>query len=98
MVIVVHWNLQLLEQSLEVMQLASAHLIISYLKQDDSDYYIVCGTINQLSNCIVINVANLGSQEGLNPENMLGKCLEWKRSRNTHLSNAIGKNFFFFNR
>lgn len=98
MVIVVHWNLQLLEQSLEVMQLASAHLIISYLKQDDSDYYVVCGTINQLSNCIVINVANLGSQEGLNPENMLGKCLEWKRSWNTHLSNAIGKIFFFFNR
>lgn len=33
-----YWKLQLLEQSLGVMQLASTRLIISYLQQNDSDY------------------------------------------------------------
>lgn len=43
MVIVAYWMLQLLKQSLEVMQLASTCLVISCLKQNDSDYYVAHG-------------------------------------------------------
>lgn len=44
MVTVAHWKLQLLEQSLEVMQLASTCLIISRPMQNDSDYYVAHGS------------------------------------------------------
>lgn len=43
MVTVAHWKLQLLEQSLEVMQMASTRLIISRPTQNDSDYYVAHG-------------------------------------------------------